>query len=103
MSTAIGFEIFLDASYNQSVIMATEALKSEGGGVLTSIDVRSTIKKKLGNVTVEAVPEGGSIVRIADPDVIMRAGSIEDNHEISDAAREARVRLVRVAEILKSK
>ena len=100
MSTAIGFEIFLDAPYDQSVNMVTEALKSEVFGVLTSIDVRSTLKKKLGedfrpyvilgacnpplghkaltndprvglmlpgNVTVEAVPEGGSFVRIANP------------------------------------
>ena len=123
MSTPIGFEIFLDASYDQSVIMVTEALKSEGFGVLTSIDVRSTIKKKIGedfrpyviigacnpplaykaltndpriglmlpcNVTVEAVPEGGSIVRIADPEVMMRAGSLEDNREMSEVAKEAR-------------
>jgi len=136
MSTPIGFEIFLDASYDQSVIMVTEALKSEGFGVLTSIDVRSTIKKKIGedfrpyviigacnpplaykaltndpriglmlpcNVTVEAVPEGGSIVRIADPEVMMRAGSLEDNREMSEVAKEARGGLEQVAEKLQSK
>ena len=48
MSTTIGFEIFLDASYDQSVNIVTEALKSEGFGVLTSIDVRSTFRNKLG-------------------------------------------------------
>jgi len=48
MSTAIGFEIYLDATYNHSVNMVTEALKSEGFGVLTTIDVQSTLKKKLG-------------------------------------------------------
>ena len=50
MSTTIGFEIYLDASYDQSIDMVTEALKSEGFGVLTSIDVRSTFKNKLGEV-----------------------------------------------------
>ena len=136
MSTAIGFEIYLDDSYDQSVIMVTEALKSEGFGVLTSIDVRSTLKKKLGedfrpyviigacnpplaykaltndprvglmlpcNVTVEAVLEGGSIVRITDPEVMMRAGSLEDNREMSEVAKEARDGLERVAEKLPSK
>lgn len=50
MSTTIGFEFYLDASYDQSVNMVTEALKSEGFGVLTSIDVRSTFRNKLGEV-----------------------------------------------------
>lgn len=136
MSTTIGFEFYLDASYDQSINMVTEALKSERFGVLTSIDVRSTFKKKLGedfrpyviigacnpplaykaltsdprvglmlpcNVTVEALPEGGSFVRIVDPEVIMGMGSLEDSCEMNDIAKEARVRLERVAEILQSK
>ena len=136
MSTTIGFEIYLDASYDQSVNMENEALKSEGFGVLTSIDVRSTFKKKLGedfrpyviigacnpplaykaltsdprvglmlpcNVTVEALPEGGSFVRIVDPEVMMRIGPLEGSREMDDLAKEARVRLERVAEILQTK
>ena len=50
MSTAIGFEIYLDATYDHSVNMVSEALKSEGFGVLTTIDVQSTFKKKMGRI-----------------------------------------------------
>jgi len=136
MSTAIGFEIYLDASYAQSVNMVTDAVKSEGFGVQTSIDVRSTLKKKLGedfrpyviigacnpplaykaitndprvglmlpcNVTVEFVPEGGSFMRIANPEVMMRTGFLEDTREMGDVAKEARIRLERVARILQTK
>ena len=42
-----GISIKLGISYEQAVAAATEALKSEGFGVLTEIDVRETLKKKL--------------------------------------------------------
>lgn len=35
-------------SFDESVSLVTEALKSEGFGVLTEIDVQSTTKEKLG-------------------------------------------------------
>ncbi len=41
------FETFLDTSYEDAVARVTEALKEEGFGVLTEIDVKSTLKKKL--------------------------------------------------------
>jgi len=136
MAKEIGFEIHLDHSYDQSVNLVTEALKSEGFGVLTSIDVRATLKKKLGeefrpyviigacnpplahkalsqdpsvglmlpcNVTVEAVEEGGSIVRIVNPEMMMKVGSLESNLVMVEVAEEARIRLERVAEELSSK
>jgi uncharacterized protein (DUF302 family) len=136
LSTTIGFEISLDASYEQSVKMVTEALKSEGFGVISLIDVRSTFRNKLGedfrpyliigacnpllahkaltsdpriglmlpcNVTVEALPDGGSFVRIVDPEVMMRIGPLEGSREMDDLAKEARVRLERVSDILQSK
>jgi len=36
-----------DRSYDETVTRVTEALKKEGFGVLTTIDVRDTLKKKL--------------------------------------------------------
>ena len=37
----------LDVPYEEAVELATAALKSEGFGVLTEIDVKATMKKKL--------------------------------------------------------
>ena len=41
------FSTILDASYEDAISKVTEALKEEGFGVLTEIDVKSTLKKKL--------------------------------------------------------
>lgn len=43
----LGFEIDLDLPYAQAVDHVTAALKSEGFGVLTRIDVKATLKEKL--------------------------------------------------------
>ena len=42
------FSTVLDHDVNQAVALVTEALKSEGFGVLTTIDVQTTLKSKLG-------------------------------------------------------
>jgi uncharacterized protein (DUF302 family) len=44
----VGFTVHLNLSYGDAIIHVTKALKTEGFGVLTEIDVRSTIKEKLG-------------------------------------------------------
>jgi uncharacterized protein (DUF302 family) len=44
----IGFEIKLNQPYLSSLNKVTEALKNEGFGVLTQIDVQTTLKEKLG-------------------------------------------------------
>ena len=41
------FSAILDTSYEDAVSRVTDALKKEGFGVLTEIDVKSTLKKKL--------------------------------------------------------
>ena len=41
------FSTLLDISYEKAVSKVIEALKEEGFGVLTEIDVKSTLKKKL--------------------------------------------------------
>jgi len=41
------FSAILDTSYVDAISKVTDALKKEGFGVLTEIDVKSTLKKKL--------------------------------------------------------
>jgi uncharacterized protein (DUF302 family) len=41
------FRTVLDTSYDDAISKVTEALKEEGFGVLTEIDVKATLKKKL--------------------------------------------------------
>lgn len=43
----IGLTVAMDTPYEKAVGKVTEALKAEGFGVLTEIDVQATFKKKL--------------------------------------------------------
>jgi uncharacterized protein (DUF302 family) len=45
--TAYGLRVELPVSYEEAVERATAALKTEGFGVLTTIDVKQTIRQKL--------------------------------------------------------
>ncbi len=133
MNEEIGFEVALTLPYEQALERTVEALKVEGFGVLTQIDVRATLKEKLGedfrpyailgacnpplahraltqdavvglmlpcNVTVEAVSEGESFVRIANPQVMLQVGVLQEDEILGEIAFEARVRLERVARSL---
>ena len=44
---SIGLTVHLPIPYEQAISRATDALKAEGFGVLTEIDVKATMKKKL--------------------------------------------------------
>ena len=46
--TTFGIRKELRATYDQALASVPEALKSEGFGVLTEIDIQSTLKQKLG-------------------------------------------------------
>ena len=48
MTTSYGFGITLQIPYEEAVPRVKEALKAEGFGVLTEIDVRRTMREKLG-------------------------------------------------------
>ena len=47
MSTSYGYSKTLDVSFDEALSKVPEALKTEGFGVLTEIDVKQTLKKKL--------------------------------------------------------
>ncbi len=44
----LGFEVTLQQPYEQAIETVTAALKAQGFGILTRIDVRATLKEKLG-------------------------------------------------------
>ena len=52
------------------------------------------------NVTVEAAPDGGSLVRIADPELMLTAGELGGDAALQGVAAEARNKLRRVADAL---
>ena len=43
----IGIQVELNTDYEKALELVTEALKTEGFGVLTEIDVKATLKKKI--------------------------------------------------------
>jgi len=47
MTTDYGFRATLNVPYEEAIEQATSALKEEGFGILTEIDVKATLKKKL--------------------------------------------------------
>lgn len=47
MNAQYGFGVNLPVAYEEAIPLVVEALKAEGFGVLTEIDVKATMKKKL--------------------------------------------------------
>ncbi len=47
MSEPLAFEVQLNQPYQQAVQTVTAALKDEGFGIMTEVDVRATLKEKL--------------------------------------------------------
>lgn len=47
MSKKLGFDAYLNSSYDEAITAVTDELQKEGFGVLTEIDVKATLKKKL--------------------------------------------------------
>ena len=131
-TTALAMEIALDTPYEEALDQVAAALKENGFGVLTKIDVKETLKEKLDvdfrkysilgacnpklanralgargdvglmlpcNVTVEE-SDGGSLVRIADPNVMLGVGGFDDDPELAAVASEARALLAKAAATL---
>jgi uncharacterized protein (DUF302 family) len=133
MTSALAFEIALPLAPDAAIERVVEALKAEGFGVLTRIDVHQALKEKIGadfrpyvilgacnprlahralsaradvgvmlpcNVTVESAGEGRSLVRIADPEMMMTVGDLGGVEALREVGGEARERLGRVAAAL---
>lgn len=128
-TTALGFEAHLDEPFEAALERVTRALKDQGFGILSQIDVKEALKEKLDvdfrdyvilgacnpklahqalsarpdvglllpcNVTLEAEPTGGVIVRIVDPQMMLETGGLDAEPAIADVAEQAR-ELLRLA------
>lgn len=135
MASSLGLEMALSIPFDAAIERVTEALKQEGFGILTRIDVHATLKQKVGvdfrpyailgacnpqlahkalsargevglmlpcNVTVESAGAKSSLVRIADPAMMMAVGELASDTALREVGAEARARLSRVAESLQA-
>jgi len=68
----LGFVVHSEIPYDQAVGLVYDALKSEGFGVLTQIDVKKTLKEKLGEEFRPYV-----IIGACNPPLAHRALSID--------------------------
>lgn len=130
MRTLLGTEVKLDLPFDVALARTREALKTEGFGVLTEVDLQAAFKEKLGrafrpyvilgacnpplahtavsadpevglllpcNVTVEADAEGGSVVRLVDPERLLTTAALDGSAVVGGVAKDAAERLRRVA------
>ena len=131
MSIELGLRTKLNAPYELAVQKTVEALKAEGFGVLTEIDVQATLKQKLNadfrryvilgacnpplahraltaNLDVGlllpcnvTVYEEGAGAVVTAVDPIAMLDVLKDDQVVCDVAEEAKAKLQRVIESLK--
>lgn len=129
--TSLGIHVRLNADFDSALARVTEALKVEGFGVLAEIDVKETLKKKMGvdfrpykilgacnpplaYRALTASPEVGLLlpcnVTVSQEEEGVTQVSLIDplmmmgvipNPELQSIAEEAKVRLDRVAAALR--
>jgi uncharacterized protein (DUF302 family) len=133
MSHPLGFNVELPLQFDAAVTRVREALKQEGFGILSEIDLRAAFREKLGqdfppyvilgacnpplafkavtadpavglllpcNVTVESISDSRASVRLTDPEALLGSLVSDGASELQAVARDARERMLRVADSL---
>ena len=133
MSQTIAFDIELPLAFSDAVERVKHALKQEGFGILTEIDLRAAFHEKLGrdfrpyvilgacnpplafaavtadpsvglllpcNVTVEAVGEMRTTVRLTNPQALLSGSMLASSPELAGVASDAAERMARAAATL---
>lgn len=131
MATDIGIRTTLKTSFEQAIQKTTESLKTEGFGVLTQIDVKTTLKEKinvdfrryvilgacnptLAHRALSANPDVGLLlpcnvtvqevdngIVVTAVDPIQMLGVLQEEPAVKAVAVEAKTRLERVISSLK--
>jgi len=131
MTTDIGIRVTLKRSFEQAIQKTTDALKTEGFGVLTQIDVKTTLKDKINvdfrryvilgacNPTLAhralsanpdvglllpcnvTVQEAGNEIIVTAVDPIQMLGVLQEDPAVKAVAVEAKTKLERVISSLK--
>ncbi|MBI1794111.1 MAG: DUF302 domain-containing protein [Chloroflexi bacterium] len=131
MTTDIGIRVTLKTSFEQAIQKTTDALKAEGFGVLTQIDVKTTLKEKINvdfrryvilgacnpalahralsaNADVGlllpcnvTVQEAGDEVLVAAVDPLLMLDVLQEDPAVKAVAVEAKAKLERVIASLK--
>jgi uncharacterized protein (DUF302 family) len=132
MDSKLGLTVTVKGEFDDSIARVTEALKAEGFGVLTEIDVKETMKKKIGaeyppfkilgacnpliaHKALTAAPEIGLllpcnvVVRQIETGIIevsiidpMQMINFVGKPELKELGTEARLRIERVVAALKN-
>ncbi len=131
MTTDIGIRTTLKTSFEQAIQMTTDVLKTEGFGVLTQIDVKTTLKDKINvdfrryvilgacNPTLAhralsanadvglllpcnvTVQEAGDGILVTAVDPMQMLGVLEEDPAVKAVAVEAKTKLEKVISSLK--
>ena len=130
MTATTGTIVELNEPFPRALERTRDALKAEGFGIITEVDIRATFREKIDrdfrpyvilgacnpalafsalnadpnvglllpcNVTVEAGPGEGSVVRLVDPMLLMTGTGLVASPELERVATDAQERLARVA------